>query len=67
MFIPKGITDAIDANNFTSPPPHISNFHINVVMANVIDHEIIEKKMNLRLFVKIVKIKFDKIPKDNNE
>ena len=63
IFMPKGITAAIDENNFTSPPPHIFNCHNIKVMIYVIEYEIIEKKMNLMLPVMIVKIKFETNPK----
>ena len=46
VFMPNGITAAIDANSFTSPPPHTFNCHSIKVMKYVIEYEIIEKKMN---------------------
>ena len=61
--MPNGITAAIDANNFTSPPPHTFNSHNSKVMIYVIEYEIIEKKINLMLAVIIVKIRFDMKPK----
>ena len=61
--IPNGITEAIDAKSFTSPPPHTFNCHSIKVMRYVMEYEIIEKKMNLRLLVMIVKIRFDEKPK----
>lgn len=61
--MPNGITDAIDENNFTSPPPHTFNCHSIKVMRYVIEYEIIEKKMNLTLPVIIVRIRFDAKPK----
>lgn len=61
--MPNGITAAIDANSFTSPPPHTFNCHSIKVMKYVIVYEIIEKKMNLMLPVMIVKIKFERNPK----
>ena len=61
--IPNGITEAIDAKSLTSPPPHTFNCHSIKVMRYVMEYEIIEKKMNLRLLVMIVKIRFDEKPK----
>ena len=63
VLTPNGITDAIDDNSFTSPPPHTFNCHRSKVTVYVIDHEIIENKMNLMLPVMIVKIRLDMKPK----
>jgi hypothetical protein len=62
---PFGITVAIAVNNITSPPPHIFNFHNKYVMTYVTNIEINEAKMNLMLFEKIDKIKFESSPKNN--
>ena len=63
LSMPNGMTEAIDANNFTSPPPHTFNCHSIKVMRYVIEYEIIEHTMNLTLPVIIVKIRFDRNPK----
>ena len=63
IFTPNGITEEMDENSFTSPPPHTFNCHNSKVIVYVIDHEIIEKKINLTLPVMIVRIRFDEKPK----
>ena len=62
---PFGITVAIAVNSITSPPPHIFNFHNKYVITYVTNIEIKEAKMNLMLFEKIDKIKFDTNPKNS--
>jgi hypothetical protein len=64
---PDGITVAIAVNNFTSPPPHIFNFHNMKVIAFVITIEINEAKMNLMLPEINDKIAFEINPKSNKE
>ena len=64
---PDGITEAIAVNSFTSPPPHIFNFHSIYVTAFVITIEINEAKMNLTLVEIKVKIRLEIIPKNNKE
>ena len=67
ILMPDGITEAMAVNSFTSPPPHIFNFHSIYVMAFVITIEINEAKMNLMLFEINERIKLDINPKSNNE
>lgn len=62
LFMPDGMTEAIDAKSFTSPPPHTFNVHIIKVMRYVTNHEINENKMNLMLLVINVSIRFDVKP-----